>query len=268
MANIQSSNGVMISDGSSPYDDLSLHAMYTHAYTYDGTEQFRVGSVPNSVEFLEVRGGIVAAGPTIYANSDTSTDVNLSVACKGNGGMTFENWFGPMFTVQPAPGEIPYNYIQFLGRSSGNPASIFFSGADTNVNGYLSAQGSGIIYVANSSGPIGANSAPIGQFGNSSGAACTDQFRIIGQASGVSKFNIQFSGLAGGDVSIGGTGVDGGAVLPTGAVRGFLRIPQINGTPTATPAIQDNFVPICFDKIHLKLYVFSGGAWVASGTFS
>ena len=212
-------------------------------------------------------GGISGAGPTLYATNGLydGSSVNGTLTAQGaTGGWVFDNWFGPLFQVVAAPNEVPYNFLQFLARSSGNPPSIFFSGADTNVNGYLSAQGSGIIYVANSSGPIGANSAPIGQFGNSSGSACTDQFRFIGQASG-SNYNIQISGLAGGDVSIGST-ADGGTSLATNVTKGFLRIPHMAGVPSGTPAITDNFTPIVYDTSDDLLYAYNT-AWKAIPTY-
>jgi hypothetical protein len=238
--------------------NFQVTAFESDFFAYDGTQQFRVGVSANAAEWFEARGGISGAGPTLYANNGTTSgDINGTFASQGNGGFTFCNWFGPMFTVIPAPNEQPYNFLQFLARASGNPPSIFFSGADTNVNGYLSAQGSGIIYVANSSGPIGANSAPIGQFGNSSGSACTDQFRMIGQASG-SSYNIQLSALVGGDVSIGSV-LDGGTVLATSATKGFVRIPNMAGAPSGVPAIKDTFVPIVYDTTDNWLWVYNNG---------
>jgi hypothetical protein len=44
---------------------------------------------------------------------------------------------------------------------------------------------------------------------------------------------------------------------------GFLYVPSVAGTPTGVPTAITNFIPIVADRTNNKLYIYSGGAWVA-----
>jgi hypothetical protein len=53
------------------------------------------------------------------------------------------------------------------------------------------------------------------------------------------------------------------SVLATNATNGFCYIPTCSGTPTGTPATYATKVPMVMDTLNNKLYVYSGGAWIA-----
>lgn len=55
----------------------------------------------------------------------------------------------------------------------------------------------------------------------------------------------------------------GTAALATTATDGFLYIPTCAGTPTGTPTVVTGLAPMVIDSTNNKLYIYSGGAWVA-----
>lgn len=55
----------------------------------------------------------------------------------------------------------------------------------------------------------------------------------------------------------------GAGALGTTATDGFLYIPSCAGVPTGTPTTKTGFVPIVADSTNNKLYIYSGGSWVA-----
>ncbi len=64
------------------------------------------------------------------------------------------------------------------------------------------------------------------------------------------------SGVA--NVVIGGT-----AALSTSATDRFLYLPTCAGTPTGVPTAIANKAPLVVDSTNNKLYLYTGGAWVA-----
>lgn len=55
----------------------------------------------------------------------------------------------------------------------------------------------------------------------------------------------------------------GRAAIATNATNGFLYVPTCAGTPTGVPTTVTGRVPIVADSTNNKLYIHSGGAWVA-----
>lgn len=55
----------------------------------------------------------------------------------------------------------------------------------------------------------------------------------------------------------------GRAAIATNATNGFLYVPTCAGTPTGVPTTVTGRVPIVADSTNNKLYIYSGGAWVA-----
>ena len=55
----------------------------------------------------------------------------------------------------------------------------------------------------------------------------------------------------------------GTAALSTTATDGFLYIPTCAGTPTGTPTAITGLAPMVIDSTNNKLYIYSGGSWVA-----
>lgn len=54
------------------------------------------------------------------------------------------------------------------------------------------------------------------------------------------------------------------SALATNATNGFLYIRACAGTPTGVPATAfTGHVPVCIDSTNNKMYIYSGGAWVA-----
>lgn len=53
------------------------------------------------------------------------------------------------------------------------------------------------------------------------------------------------------------------AAIATNATDGFLYIATCAGTPTGTPTTYTGRAPLVIDSTNNKLYIYSGGAWVA-----
>lgn len=53
------------------------------------------------------------------------------------------------------------------------------------------------------------------------------------------------------------------SALATTATDGFLYIPTCAGVPTGVPTTQTGTLPIVIDSTNNKMYIYSGGAWVA-----
>lgn len=54
-----------------------------------------------------------------------------------------------------------------------------------------------------------------------------------------------------------------GDSVATNATDGFLYVPSCAGPPTGTPTTYGSAVPIVADRTNNKLYIYSGGSWVA-----
>jgi len=61
----------------------------------------------------------------------------------------------------------------------------------------------------------------------------------------------------------GSTIVGDQANLATSATTGFLYVPACAGTPTGTPTAVTGKIPVVADSTNNKLYIYSGGSWVA-----
>jgi hypothetical protein len=53
------------------------------------------------------------------------------------------------------------------------------------------------------------------------------------------------------------------AALATNATTGFLHVPSCAGTPTGVPTLFTGTIPVVVDSTNNKMYIYSGGAWVA-----
>lgn len=53
------------------------------------------------------------------------------------------------------------------------------------------------------------------------------------------------------------------AALATNATNGFLHVPSCAGVPTGVPTLFTGKIPIVADSTNNRLYIYSGGAWVA-----
>ena len=53
------------------------------------------------------------------------------------------------------------------------------------------------------------------------------------------------------------------AALATTATDGYLYVPSCAGVPTGVPTASTGKIAIVADSTNNKLYIYSGGAWVA-----
>lgn len=61
----------------------------------------------------------------------------------------------------------------------------------------------------------------------------------------------------------GGVVIGNKAALVTTATEGFLYIPSCAGIPTGVPTAKTGKIPVVCDSTNNKMYIYSGGAWVA-----
>lgn len=81
----------------------------------------------------------------------------------------------------------------------------------------------------------------------------TNRFYIYNNTAGVERLGINNAGSV----------IVGNAAIATNATDGFLYIPSCAGIPTGTPTTQTGRVPIVVDSTNNRMYIYSGGAWVA-----
>ena len=231
---------------------LNFTAGYSHFYTYDGSEQFRAGSVPFAVQVWEARGGIEGSGPLFLGTDPDTTNtvsVNSNILSQGPvGQIRMGNTDSPILELNCALGEgTIINYCRISARGSAQSVVIDFVGGNDNVSGTIRAQAAGSISFANTLGSMAVFLAP---------TASHDYFGFFTSPS--SSIPLIMQGRNGTDVAIGGATGTGGAIA-TNATDGFLQIPTCAGTPTGTPQFYGNgTVPIVFDSTNNKIYIYTG----------
>jgi len=65
------------------------------------------------------------------------------------------------------------------------------------------------------------------------------------------------------DVNSNGSVICNSAAVATTATDGFLYVPSCAGTPTGVPTTYTGRIAVVADSTTNKLYIYSGGAWVA-----
>lgn len=71
-----------------------------------------------------------------------------------------------------------------------------------------------------------------------------------------------------GSIDANGNWFMGRAALATTATNGFLNIPTCAGTPTGTPTLKTGLVPMVYDTTNNIMYIYNGGGWKKSSTFT
>lgn len=229
------------------YGEWQYHGSVHHFYTHDGTEQFRVGSVPNASEFFDARGGATGAGATLYARGTSGNDVWASHVAQGNGGFYFGNYNGPLLQVLCGNGSPPYvNYVKILASPTGQTVNIEAEGTDPNVSMNFFMQGGGTFFVTNSNGTIA-------QF-QAFNITVTDSLLF---KAGSSTTNPSLATISGSSLVL------GGGSLATNATKGFVQLPTCAGVPTGVPAVVTGGCPLVIDTTDNRLYFYNGG-WQTS----
>jgi hypothetical protein len=116
----------------------------------DVTPQFEVGWTPGASEYWRSVGGILGAGPTLVAWSQSAANVDGSFVAKGGGGHYFSNGLGVMGAVEDnGLGSRYANYAALRPGNAGSPAQIAARswGGETNVGIALTPMGTGAISI-------------------------------------------------------------------------------------------------------------------------
>jgi len=162
--------------------------------------------------------------------STAANDIQLSKSVSGQVAMVCRNTsanaaaFSGVFVANNTPG-----YLQLLKTSS----------AYTTAGLVVASQN----IVVGTDGPT--------LLGTAGAADCV----VI--TGGSAATNERLRADAAGNVSI------GNAVLATTATDGFLYVPACAGVPTGVPTAKTGRIPIVVDSTNNKMYIRSGGAWVA-----
>jgi hypothetical protein len=114
--------------------------------------------------------------------------------------------------------------------------------------------------------------ANVANFGISSGSANTSVFaintdqpnsRVLLTARNSNTLNLGTQDAIRMSIDASGNIICGVGAIATNATNGFLYVPTCAGVPTGTPTTVTGRVPIVADSTNNRLYIYSGGAWVA-----
>ena len=96
------------------------------------------------VNYVQVTNAPTGNGPTMIA-AGSDTNVNLTLAAKGTGNITFATGGGNQFQIDTQASAV--DDVQVQGSAAGNPGTVTVTaaGSDTNINLALGAKGSGNI---------------------------------------------------------------------------------------------------------------------------
>lgn len=101
----------------------------TQTLGWDGSPQAAIGTVPNAVEYPRLLGGIAGIGPTIYADSDVSANVDLTASMKGQGSLTVGNALGRLLVAYSTASAVPAWAIVANALSPGGHNLVLIGGA-------------------------------------------------------------------------------------------------------------------------------------------
>lgn len=90
----------------------------------------------------------------------------------------------------------------------------------------------------------------------------TGEFRFFGNSGGYFP-TFGSNGVERMRIDVSGNIVLNTAAVATNATDGFLYIASCAGVPTGVPTAKTGRVPIVIDSTNNKMYIYSGGAWVA-----
>lgn len=195
----------------------------------------------------------LATGLSLQARAGSDTDTTSAVVVinpRNNAG-----------TTAPAATQTAFGVDNFVTRVfsvMGGTSPVAVLGAPTNTSGI-----GGTLRTADMSGTdiSAGNLALTGGRGTGTGTGGAITFSTAPAGTTGTALNAAVERLritAGGDVH--------GAAGATTMASGFLRIPSASGAPTGVPAAIAGTVPLYYDAVNDKLYVYNG-AWKASTAF-
>lgn len=205
------------------------------------TQEMRLGVGMGEAIRISSANRVVVGGAAADPQSVAGVNTYFQSHGVGNnlGGGTFANWFGDA----SAP-------ITLFGKSRGGAVGThgLVSSGDV-VADFRFAASDGAAW-----GRIGGIQATVEGTPAAGVTPGRLTFSTTGQASSTPTERMRLDSK--GNVAVGGT-----AALATTATDGFLYIPTVSGTPTATPSAFSGRAPIALDSTGLKLWVYIGGAW-------
>lgn len=173
-------------------------------------------------------------------NSNTTGDSNVSVGTQSSQNNTIG-----YANVGLGNSTLYNNIVGAFNSAVGHSALSNTTGSNNTAIGGLSGSG---IYGGSNNSILGAYSGATAPISNSG-----SNYVVLSDGAG----NVR--SFADGN----GNNVMGTGALATNATNGFLYIPACAGTPTGTPTTYTGRVPLVVDSTNNKMYIYSGGAWVA-----
>ena len=231
-------NSTAIATGNSQYGFyatrggyISLSSGAISSGNYRGFVADNAGNIyaPSSYATGNVNTGYVATDPSYIYNSGST------------GGTAAGNGYADLLSLVSKVHIVPANV------SADTPIQFFsqgYTGLATD-HSFTVEQWSGGVCIRDDS-----SSSPTFNFGRNGTNDHVFQFQNHGASSTPLTVN-----TATGSVIV------GSAALARSATGGFLYIPTCAGVPTGVPTAQTGTVPIIYDTIDNKLYVYRGGAW-------
>lgn len=131
--------------GSDTNISLGFNAKGSGIFTFvsNGGEQFRVQTIANAVNNIQVYGNTSGIGPTLISRG-TDTNVSLNLATKGTGAIALQTGTSTLTQFQVTDTANAVNYVQVSGAATGSDPTLSAQGSDSSINfTYLTKGASG-----------------------------------------------------------------------------------------------------------------------------
>jgi len=144
-------------------------------FTSNGGEQFRVQTIANAVNNIQVYGQVSGQAPTLISRG-SDTNVGLIVSSKGTGTIALSTGVSTATQVQVSDTASAVNYIQMTGATTGSRVSFTAQGSDSAIGITYGAKGSQLHAFSNGEGT---------QFAiNAVGATIANRLNVTASATG------------------------------------------------------------------------------------
>lgn len=127
-------------------------------------EQFRISPTNNSVNFIQVSGGVLGGNVTI-AGQGADSSVSIDVKPRGSGTISLYGSAAVQFTIGQVASAV--NNLSVIGATGGSNPALFAQGSDTDIGITINPKGAGNVILNPNTGDIRWNKALVALGGGS-----------------------------------------------------------------------------------------------------